>query len=200
RAEEPMNILGEEWFVRNYWILGAGMPGAGWSGWANAANTFPAGRILSFNDDRVFGYGREKVVAGPTGHREDVHRFFGTERKATPPSNGKKKAAGGPTPIWTTTQSLIVRAMVLGADRLAVAGPVDLAQKDPNLLAFKNEAEALASFEGHRGVYLRIVRATDGRKISESTLPTMPVFDGLAAARGRLYVALRNGTVECWGQ
>ncbi|MCU0917307.1 MAG: PQQ-binding-like beta-propeller repeat protein [Planctomycetes bacterium] len=193
-------FLGEEWFVRTYWILGAGMPGAGWSGWANAANTFPSGRILSFNNDHVFGYGREKVVAGPTGHREDVHRLFGTERKATPPANGKKKAAGGPPAIWTTTQSLIVRAMVLGADRLAVAGPVDLAQKDPNLLAFKNEAEALASFEGHSGVYLRIVRAADGQKISENTLRAMPVFDGLAAARGRLYVALRNGTVECWGQ
>ena len=87
---------------------------------------------------------------------------------------------------------------MLGVDRLAVAGPVDLGQKDPNLLAFRNETEARAGFEGTRGVYLRIVRTADGGQVSECPLPALPVFDGLAAARGRLYLALRDGTVACW--
>jgi len=74
--------------------------------------------------------------------------------------------------------------MVLGKDRLAVAGPRNLGDKDPNLLAFKNEPEARAGFEGRKGVYLRIVNAADGSRISESELPAMPVFDGLSAANG----------------
>jgi len=206
-------LLGEEWFVRSYWILGAGMPGAGWGRWANAANRYPAGRILCFNENAVYGYGRQKVAGGPTGHRADAYHLFSMGRTAAAPQPepqpkpqpGKKRSKGkkGPTkakPRWSDAESLIVRAMVLGADRLAVAGPVDLGKKDPKLLAFKNEAEALAGFGGSKGVYLRVVGASDGKTISQQALPYMPVFDGMAAAGGRLFIALRNGRIVCLGK
>ena len=188
-------FLGEEWFVRNYWIVGEGMPAAGWSGWASAANQFPSGQILCFNNSTVYGYGREKIAAGPVGHKADTYQLFGVARKA---ATGKKKGAANSEPVWSDTHSLIVRAMALGNDRLAVAGPPDLGQKDPSLLAFKNEPEARAGFEGKKGVYLRIVNAANGRKISECTLSAMPVFDGLSAANGRLYIATLDGAVLCY--
>jgi outer membrane protein assembly factor BamB len=204
-------LLGEEWFVRSYWIIGAGMPGAGWSGWANAANKFPFGRILSFDKDVVYGYGRKKVSGGPVGHRADAYHLFAENRgfaaKPTPAADkkgrrGKNAAAKGDAgkPLWSRDDSLIVRAMALGGNRLAISGPPDLGKKAPNLLTFQNSAEALAGFEGQRGVYLRIIGADDGGKIAEIKLPAMPVFDGLAAAGGRLYVSLRNGTVVCLGK
>jgi len=204
-------LLGEEWFVRSYWLIGHGMPGAGWSGWANAANRFPFGRILSFDDDAVYGYGRKRVAGGPTGHKADAYHLFAAGR-----GSPAKPAAGAGTKVrrgkgaaakkddrkalWSQDDSLIVRAMVLGNGRLAVAGPPDLGKKAPNLLAFGNSPEALAGFEGERGVHLRTVRAADGGKVAEITLPAMPVFDGMAAAAGRLYVSLRNGTVVCLGE
>ena len=40
-------FLGEEWFVRSYWIYGPNV-GAGWGGWANAAKQWPAARIMAF--------------------------------------------------------------------------------------------------------------------------------------------------------
>jgi hypothetical protein len=193
-------LLGEDWFVRTYWILGEGMPGAGWSGWANAANTYPSGRILSFTSDTVYGYGREKVAGGPVGHRADAYRLFGTKRTGATPAAAepaRRKPANKTEPLWTDPQSLIVRAMVLGEDRLAVAGPRDLGEKAPDLLAFTNEPEARAGFEGRKGVYLRIVRAADGSTVSESELPAMPVFDGLAAANDRLYLSTLDGRVLC---
>ena len=206
-------LLGEEWFVRSYWILGAGMPGAGWGGWANAANRYPAGRILCFDEDAVYGYGRQKVAGGPTGHKADAYHLFSMGRTAAEPQPapqpepqpGKKRSKGkkGPTkatPRWSDAESLIVRAMVLGADRLAIAGPVDLGKKEPNVLAFQNEAEALAGFEGSKGVWLRVVGASDGKTISQQALPYMPVFDGMAAAGGRLFIALRNGQIVCLGK
>jgi len=193
-------LLGEEWFVRTYWIVGEGMPGAGWSGWANAANTFPSGQILSFTSDAVYGYGREKLSGGPVGHRADTYRLFrmprtGEARRAA--RQGQRKPPGPAEPLWTDPQSLIVRAMVVGKDRLAVAGPRAWSQKDPGLLAFQNEPDARAGFEGRNGVFLRILNAADGREISESELPAMPVFDGLSAAQGRLYLATRDGKVIC---
>ena len=193
-------LLGDDWFYRSYWIVGEGMPGAGWGGWANAANSFPSGQILCFNNNTVYGYGRQKVSAGPVGHRADAYHLFGMERKTSAPQpawKGKKAPAEKRAILWSDAQSPIVQAMVLGADRLAVAGPVDLGQKDPDTLSFKNEEEALAGFEGKKGVYLRIVCAADGKKISECELRDMPVFDGMAAANSRLYLSTLKGQVVC---
>lgn len=198
-------LLGEDWFVRSYWIVGAGMPTAGWSGWAGAANTFPSGQILSFDNDIVYGYGREKLAGGAVGHRADTCRLFGMKRNqpaqpapaAGKGKRGKKGSQGSLAEMWTDHESLIVRAMVLGGNRLAVAGPRDLGQKDPELLAFKNEPEARAGFEGRKGVFLRIVNSADGKTISETPLRAMPVFDGMAAAHGRLYVSTLDGKVLC---
>jgi len=194
-------LLGEDWFVRTYWIVGQGMPAAGWGGWAHASNTFPSGQILCFNSDTVYGYGRENLAGGPVGHRADTYRLFGMNRAgAAPPAakQGKSKPSAAAEPLWTDFQAPIVRAMVLGGDRLAVAGPREWGDKDPDLLAFTNEPEARAGFEGAKGVYLHIVSSADGKRISACELPAMPVFDGLATANGRLYLSTLDGKVLCY--
>jgi outer membrane protein assembly factor BamB len=198
-------LLGEDWFVRSYWVVGAGMPGAGWGGWANAANAFPSGRLLCFNDKTVFGYGRVKVSPGPVGHRAEEYHLFCQDRAPGAPQEkvdrkGRKTQRRTPgRTVWSNDPKLIVRAMVLGTDRLAVAGPIDKGRKDPELLAFENNAEALASFEGRKGVFLRTVSARDGEQISETELPAPPVLDGLSASGGKLYISLQDGTVACFG-
>ena len=232
RTENPKDrlfsitgFLGEEWFVRSYWIVGKKI-GAGWGGWANAATSYPAGRILSFTDDVVYGYGRTKVANGPVGHKLDEYRLFSMKRSApTPPAGadapesknirrGKKaappkaankgkaraKAPAKPEADWADTGSIAARAMVLAGDKLAVAGPADLGKKSPGILAFENETEAKAGFAGDKGVYLRIISAADGKKLSETKLPGMPVFDGAAAAGGKLYMSLKDGTIVCYGK
>jgi hypothetical protein len=95
---------------------------------------------------------------------------------------------------------LIVRAMVLGGDKLILAGPVDLGKKEADILAFENEAEAMAGFMGARGIYLRTVSAANGNTISELKLGGMPVFDGMSAAGGKVYLCLRDGSVACFGK
>ena len=201
-------LLGEEWFVRSYWVIGTKITGAGWGGWANMANTYPSGRILCFNKSKVYGYGRQRVAGGATGHRADAYHLFSMSRKAAvpqpKPQPGRKGRRTRRTPtkskvIWRDTKSLTVRAMVLAGDRLAVAGPVDLGKKNPKFLSFSNEPEALAAFKGEKGIYLRIVSAADGKKLSEYRLSEMPVFDGMSAAGGRLYLATANGKVICLG-
>jgi len=216
-------LLGEEWFVRSYWLLGTDV-GTGWSKWANTARQVPAGRILSFTKDHVYGYGRVTVSSGATGHKADAYHLFcrsGTAPRASalkeasgkaPAKDegtakgrrkGKPRRPRGPAmspPVWAKTGSLIVRAMVLASDRLVIAGPPDLAQKDPKILGFRNDSEAFAAFRGERGVLLRVVSAADGKRLSEQKLTAMPVFDGLSAAEGKLFVSLRNGDVQCWGQ
>ncbi|NQT39773.1 MAG: PQQ-binding-like beta-propeller repeat protein, partial [Planctomycetes bacterium] len=204
-------LLGEEWFVRSYWVLGTDVRGAGWGGWANTANANPAGRILCFNDEVVYGYGRTTVSNGAVGHRADAYHLFGRSRKvATPPPPSKSTSSKGgrrgkPTPakgeiVWSDTESLTARAMVLAADRLVVAGPVDLGEKTEGILSFKNEPEALAAFQGQKDICLRIISTADGKTISECKLDALPVFDGMSAAGGKIYVSLKDGTVVCFGK
>ena len=90
---------------------------------------------------------------------------------------------------WQTMIPVRVRAMVLAGDRLVVAGPPDVVVAD----------DPLAAFEGRAGAVLQVRAAADGALVKEYPLPVPPVFDGMSAAGGRLYVALEDGTVLCLG-
>jgi len=98
---------------------------------------------------------------------------------------------------------LLARGMVLADKTLFVAGPPDVVDEekafwnvdDPAIKAKLNEqADAL---EGRRGAVLWAVSAADGRKLAAWQLDSMPVFDGMAAADGKLFYAATNGKVVC---
>ena len=90
-------------------------------------------------------------------------------------------------PVWTNWLPIRIRAMVKACDILFVAGAPDvLDPKDP-----------FASFEGRAGAQVVAVSADDGAKLSATQLGSPPVFDGMIAADGRLFAALRDGSVVC---
>jgi len=60
--------------------------------------------------------------------------------------------------------------------------------------------ESLEIFEGKRGGVMWAVDKADGRRLAEYRLESPPVFDGLIAANGRLYISSKNGTLACWSQ
>jgi hypothetical protein len=80
--------------------------------------------------------------------------------------------------------------MVLAGETIFFAGPPNLGNSSP---------EAFASMQGKRGAKLVAVSTADGAQQSELDLPALPVHDGMAAAGGRLYLALRDGTLLCLG-
>jgi len=104
---------------------------------------------------------------------------------------------------WTTDLPLLPRAMVLAEETLFIAGPADLVDEeqafreieDPEVTSkLANQAAAL---EGKKGAVLWAVSVADGRKLAEHALDAPPVFDGMAAAGGRLYVSTQNGAIVC---
>ena len=104
---------------------------------------------------------------------------------------------------WTEDLPLFARALVLAGDTIFVAGPPDLIDEDQ---AFKqiNDAEVqsqiadqAAAFEGRKGAQLITVSAAEGRRLSQVKLDSPPVFDGMAAAGRRLYLATTDGQVVC---
>ena len=88
--------------------------------------------------------------------------------------------------------------MALTSDKLVVAGPPDLRKKEAGILAYSNEEESLAAFKGEKGVMLRVINKANGTTVSEQKLDAMPVFDGISAARGGVFMSLKNGELQCW--
>lgn len=62
------------------------------------------------------------------------------------------------------------------------------------------EADPLAeALEARHGGRLLVVSAKDGQTAATYDLESPPVFDGMAAAGGRLYVSTKSGQVVCIG-
>lgn len=55
-----------------------------------------------------------------------------------------------------------------------------------------------ADWRGEKTGVLWAVSKQDGARVAEYALGASPVWDGMAAAQGKLYAALRDGTVVCF--
>jgi hypothetical protein len=97
------------------------------------------------------------------------------------------------------------RALAVAGDTLFVAGPPALADErrayrtpdDPEVVArLAKQAEALA---GKLGGELWAVSKSDGKAAARYRLDTIPVFDGIAVAGGRLFMSTVDGRVLCLG-
>lgn len=100
---------------------------------------------------------------------------------------------------------MIALGLVLAGDTLFAAGAADvldethprLRSEGPEILnAMKAQEAALA---GEQGGVLMAVSREDGTVQHRCDIDAPAVFDGLIAANGCLYLALRDGTVQCWG-
>ena len=75
--------------------------------------------------------------------------------------------------------------MVRTGNGLLVAGPPDILK----------EGDKLAAFQGRAGAKLLTVDPETGKIVNELDLKSPPVFDGLIAAQGHLYMCTRSGDV-----
>jgi outer membrane protein assembly factor BamB len=92
-------------------------------------------------------------------------------------------------PRWSAKVPLRVRAMAVAGPTLFVAGPPDVAEP----------SDPWATLEGRKGAVLWAINKADGKKTAEYKIASGPVFDGLIAAGGRLYLSTLDGKVMCLG-
>ena len=192
-------------------------------GWSSGTRGWPSfTRICVFDDSGMygFGYNRQYLQLTPFEHHLFAFNPKRTARaaaaarrtKAQPPKSpapkGKKKARPKPSYVWSQSKlPLLVRAMIVAGETLFVAGPPDnrLAEDAQSYLKYRSaevqekaqqQAEALT---GKQGGLLWAVAKADGKRLAEHKLDSPPVFDGIAAAGGRLYVSTMDGSVLCLG-
>jgi hypothetical protein len=108
-------------------------------------------------------------------------------------------------PDWSDDISIQVNSMVLTESALFAAGPPDVVDEEEavkSLLSPETQqklAEQSAAFEGKRGAILVAVSPDAGEKLAAYRLDSMPRFDGMIAAAGRLYLSTVDGNVLCLG-
>ena len=213
-------LLDGSWYNRAFWMYSKRWPGF------QLANQAPkTGQLLVVDDEKTYavrvfyrrnvhspmffpgkeGYllfadlnKNEPQIVGEAGWRKPVTWLPQSHipREGNPGLDNVSRGFGADKgigytrseqPAWTRWLPVRIRAMVKAGDTLFVAGAPDvLDAKDP-----------YAAFEARKGAKVVAVSAKDGKKLSEKPLDCPPVFDGMIAARGRLFVSLRDGSIVC---
>jgi outer membrane protein assembly factor BamB len=212
-------LLDDSWWNRTFWMVSERWPGF------YIANQAPkSGQLLVFDATTTYGvkcYTRrnrhspmffpgtdgyllfaddndtEPVLVDQTGKPQPV-KWLPTVNEAVGfkldgVAVNRDKATGftrAKPPKWAVQTPVRVRAMVLAGETLFAAGPPDLL--DPE--------DPLAAFEGRKGGILQLLSAVDGSVIAEHKLDSPPVFDGMIAARERLFISTRDGRLLCMGE
>jgi len=186
-------FLDDSWFHRSYWVYGGVCSHR--HNYAQSGKRIPAGRILVCDDKNIYGFGRQKKYFNWTTPME--YRLF-AEPKNGPVVKGVNKA------LWEANVPILARGLVLAGDTLIAAGGPDVL--DETMPKIRSDApevreaveEQEAALAGKRGGILVTVSKAGGEEEYRCDLDAPPVFDGLIAANGRLYLALEDGSVQCW--
>ncbi len=170
--------------------------------WAQYSNT--KGR-LQWTDGRAKGEllaSGEKRTCGVSALRPRNYRGYGPQSGL-----GHYKLFGATEARkadWTVTVPLQMRAMVLAGATVFVAGRVDPDLSEIAKIADrKKQAGMLDALPAEKllphGAELWSFAAADGKKAGALKLDAPPVFDGMAAAGGRLYLSTQDGKLRSFG-
>jgi hypothetical protein len=202
----PAGFLDDTWWHRSYWLYGRSFSG-GYGGYPNAGKHTPAGKMLVFNGEKVFGYGRKPQYYRWTTPME--YQLFSAPKDAdahtpAPPEKGKRRSNYHVKHDWVRDIPVWVRAMLLSEKTLIVAGPPDLIDEEEAARKKGEEsmerllADQLSALRGGRGALMNAFSTETGEPLWSIDLESPPVFDGMAAANGRLFLVTLAGEVVCF--
>ncbi len=142
---------------------------------------------------------------GKISSAEAVDGRIGKALSFAPPAN-----TGGGSFVkhqWTQDLPLMVRAMVMAGDNLVLCGPPDLVDEEDSfkrIMAGEEAVQALLrdqdlALRGGKGGVLQVVSTQDGRTLASYDVDALPVWDGMSAAEGRLFIATTDGRIISYG-
>jgi outer membrane protein assembly factor BamB len=181
---------------RTYWSIDTDLrygPATGFNG------PGPQGDIVAVDGDvfyEIRGYhpGRHGQLRPGRGYT-----LYSGTKSATPwrpPRKGKPIQIGAAVPLSRNWKQRWAQQIPLSGHSLIVAGDTVVAAGVPLEASF-DDGELSSSFAGEKGGRIWAARKEDGGKIASRDLPSPPVWDGLASARGDCVIALKDGTVLC---
>jgi hypothetical protein len=106
-------------------------------------------------------------------------------------SGGFRLQKSGGKETWTIDKFPVGPfSMVLAGKKLLLAGFIDAI--DP--------ADPWAKIEGRKDAVLWVLSKKNGSKLAQYSLETLPVWNGMAAANGRVLISMKNGKLVCMGR
>ncbi len=188
-------FLDDSWYNRTFWMYSET-----WPGFYICHRAAKTGQILSVDREKTYAvqaYPSRNLQSPLFTPDENGYLLFTDPNDNEPvlPEYTRNVPKGiGFTrqepPAWFQWVPVRIRAMVAAESALFVAGPPDALEPD----------DPMASFDGRLGAVLWAVSKEDGRKLAERKLDSPPVFDGMSAAAGRLYLSTQDGRVTCMGR
>jgi outer membrane protein assembly factor BamB len=178
--------LDPTWFNRTFWRFGK----------AHTSGIMVLGKEVAYGME-VYDSGSRETVFTPAANTvvkpgSAAYRLLclplqeGNGRSTTKSPKAKAKLAGSPK-LWQQRIPIRAIAMVRAGDVVFVAGSPDIIDRqDPH-----------GAWEGRQGGVLAAFAAADGKPLAELKLPSPPVWDGMAAAAGHLYLSTIDGSVLC---
>ena len=163
------------------WI--ANRPGGAYG----AKLSVPYGLMLTYDANTVWGVRRPgRDGGGGYSLFAQGNTPFSPDQKHLPDFRPQKNTTTPPMK-WSVRIPLRPRAILRAGDMIFLAGMSDTPiSGDPH-----------ATFEGRAGGLLRTVSAADGKALAQRKLASPPVWDGLAAAGGRMVMVTMDGHVIC---
>jgi outer membrane protein assembly factor BamB len=220
----PVGFLDDSQFSRSYMMYGKNVKG-GWGGWEMMGWLTPSGRLIAVDGLNVYAYGRKPEFLSESIVLE--YQLYAAAKSSTynaimtvyyayadrlgdgfDPSfmnyvGDWKLRQGIPaeeqsalTFRWRVEKpSMQVRGMVLANGTLFIAGPPDIVDEEAAFFAL-DDADVLDLLAEQSA--LRAVSAANGETLAECQLDSLPVWDGMIAAGGRLYMTTMDGDIACF--
>ena len=161
------------------------------------------------NANKAGGKGKQNGNAKKAGNQEAGNQQAGKAGNNANNANNANKANGNSLvkPKWTSDIPVYARAMVLAGDELFVAGPLDMIDEEET---FKKLTEKDAEVQqlltaqddalnGGVGGLLLSINCGTGEVDHRIELGTLPSWDAMAGAGGKLFLSTIDGHVMCYG-
>jgi hypothetical protein len=181
RAFSTAGLLDESWFAR-----------VGWSG--NGRGNKAEYDYLVFDDKTFYAIlaTSKQGFGGVYKPGSRKYKLMAYKADSDQDKKGKKKRKRGKKQAfkWSKRVGLRIVAMLAAGDKLFAAGTPDTVAKD----------DPWASYEGRAGGVLHVYAAADGTKLADIKLASPPVYDGMSACAGRLYISTQDGKILCLGK
>jgi len=180
---------------RSHWVLGTGdfsrVPVAySWivdrPGTWTPTIAVPTGVMMVYDSSAVWGVRNKGNADGRYELFTKENRPFSQREKPLPDFRTVPPGELDACP-WKRDLPVRTTAMLKSGGRLFLGvAPVEIPAEDPH-----------AAYEGRKGGAIWICAASDGTRLSQFPLESPAVWDGIAAANARLYLATVDGRLLC---
>ena len=198
----PTGYLDGSWWHRGYYAYGNGVSGG--AGWYGSLRRIISGKLICADRENVYSFGREPKYRKWTLPLEFL--LTSTSKTKRTGQAQKRRSMAHPFQVhWSSRIPMLVKGMFVTDNTLVIAGPRDLYNEEEAISKGRAENDSVFALqqehmEGKHGSLLKVIDKSGAGELSSMELDQTPTWNGLIAARGRVFMTTTEGSVVCFGE